>query len=90
MADVSLFKTLRRSVLLWVGALFFTAGTVGTFIAFQEWQTRQHFERESVQTQATILSKSIEKASAGWESPHEVPGDLPLRGSRRRHRGAEW
>ncbi|ALA57495.1 DUF3592 domain-containing protein [Nitrospira moscoviensis] len=63
MAGVSLFKTLRRSVLLWVGALFLTAGTVGTFIALQEWRTRQHFERESVRTDATILNKSIEKAT---------------------------
>jgi hypothetical protein len=63
MAAVSVFKTLRRSVLLWIGAMFFAVGTVATFIAVQEWRTRQHFEREAVQAGATILSKSIEKAT---------------------------
>jgi hypothetical protein len=54
---------LGRSVPLWVGAIFLTVGLMLTYFAVQEWHTQQQFEQEAVAVQATILSKSIEKAT---------------------------
>lgn len=83
MAGVSVFQTLRRSVLLWVGAMFFAVGTIGTFIAVEEWRTRKHFERESVRTDATILSKSIDKATRAGNprTKYQVTYRFPVPGS---------
>jgi Protein of unknown function (DUF3592) len=63
MTDVSLFKTLRRSFLLWFGAIFIGVGVMASYFAVELWRTHQYFEQEALSVQATILSKSLEKAS---------------------------
>lgn len=63
MLRLSAFTMPSRWSLLWFGAIFFTAGAALVYVGVYEWQEQQHFNREAVQAQATILSKSLEKAT---------------------------
>ncbi|HSA61105.1 MAG TPA: DUF3592 domain-containing protein [Nitrospiraceae bacterium] len=63
MPGLSVFTTLRRSFLLWFGTIFLGVGLMAMYFAMDLWRTHQHFEQEAVSVQATILSKSLEKAS---------------------------
>ncbi len=55
-------KVLGRSVALWVDGGFFTVGMMAACLAVVEWRRQRHFEQQAVQVQATVLSKSLEKA----------------------------
>ncbi|HET8721876.1 MAG TPA: DUF3592 domain-containing protein [Nitrospira sp.] len=63
MAQLSILKTLRRSFLLWFGVIFSAIGLMAAFGGAQEWRAQQHFQQEAVAARATVLSKSIEKAT---------------------------
>src|SRR5688572_22059202 len=63
MASLSILKTLRRSFFLWFGAIFSCVGLMATYGGLQEWHTQRNFEQEAVSAQATVLNKSIEKAT---------------------------
>jgi hypothetical protein len=58
-----ILKLLSRSVLLWVGVVFFAVGVVFAFFGVDEWRKQQRFEKEAVQTQATIVAKTLERAT---------------------------
>lgn len=64
MASLSVLKTLRRSVFLWFGAFFCSVGLIATYVAVQEWRAQRHFEQEAVSVQATVVNKSMEKATS--------------------------
>jgi hypothetical protein len=63
MADLSIVKVLRRSFLLWFGAIFLSVGLMLTYFAAQEWRAQQQFEQEAVSIQGEIVNKSINKAT---------------------------
>lgn len=63
MLRLSVFKIPSRWSLLWFGAIFFTVGIMLVYVGVYEWQKQQHFNREAVQAQATVLSKSLERAT---------------------------
>lgn len=63
MAQLSILKTVRTSFLLWFGVIFSFVGLMAAFGGVQEWRAQQHFQQEAVSAQATVLSKSIEKAT---------------------------
>jgi hypothetical protein len=60
---MSISKTLRRSFLLWFGVIFSAVGLMAVYGGVQEWRAQRHFDQEAVAAQATVLSKSIEKAT---------------------------
>ena len=63
MATLSVLKVLRRSFFLWFGLIFSFLGLMATYGGVQEWRTQRHFEQEAVSAQATVVNKSIEKAT---------------------------
>jgi hypothetical protein len=63
MLRLSVFKLPSRWSLLWFGAISFTVGATLVYVGIYERQAQQHFNREAVQAQATVLSKSLEKAT---------------------------
>ncbi|MGH7207004.1 MAG: DUF3592 domain-containing protein [Nitrospiraceae bacterium] len=58
-----ILKLLSRSMLVWFGAIFFAVGAMLVSVGVYEWQKQQHFNREAVQAQAMVLSKSLERAT---------------------------
>lgn len=58
-----LVRLLSRSVLLWVGVIFFAVGMVFVSLGMQEWRTQQRFDRESLQVDAAVLDVSIQRAT---------------------------
>ncbi|HLG44252.1 MAG TPA: DUF3592 domain-containing protein [Nitrospirales bacterium] len=63
MPQPPILKLLSRSVLLWVGAVFFAVGVMLAYFGLDEWRKQQFFEKEAAQAQGTVVSKSLERAT---------------------------
>jgi hypothetical protein len=64
----SLFKLASRSVWFWAGALFLLVGVVFTTTGIQELREEQEYQEQGLTVQATVSSKSIERAKRGENS----------------------
>lgn len=64
----SLLKLASRSLWLWVGAMFLLVGIVFTTTGIQELREEKEYEEQGLTVQATVSSKSIERAKRGENS----------------------
>lgn len=67
-SGLTVWSLFSRSVLLWVGIIFFILGTVFTVIGIQTASTEQAYRTKGLTVEATVLSKSIERAKRGEHS----------------------
>lgn len=67
-AGFSLWKFVGRSVRLWVGGIFVLVGMIFLVIGIQTAGTEQAYRTTGITVDATVLSKSIEKAKRGEHS----------------------
>lgn len=54
---------LKRAIVLWVGAIFFVAGSAGVGTTIGEWRVAQRFTRDSLAAQATVVARTLQSAS---------------------------
>lgn len=57
------FQYLKRAIVLWVGTIFFFAGTAVAVTSIGEWRRAQRFEHDAVVTQATVVKTTLVAAS---------------------------
>ena len=56
-------KYLRRAIVLWVGTLFFVAGSAVVLTTIGEWRAARSFERAALVTRGAVVATTRENAS---------------------------